>query len=155
MPRRDYSSYCWWDENNKFTKYNSISEYGVVDNRTELLPKDDAAYVMYDGKRYRIPTVKQFEELFKYTEIEESTESEYGNGFVFRSKINDEMIYIPRSGIIEGVNYREHRYFLLWTRECSNNSTNAFGIETDMSMRLHVFSYNKTAGLQIRPIRYE
>ncbi len=155
VPRRDYSSYCWWDENNKFTKYNSISEYGVVDNRTELLPKDDAAYVMYDGKRYRIPTVKQFEELFEYTEIEESTESEYGNGFVFRSKINGEMIYIPRSGTIEGVNYRESRYFLLWTRECSNNSTGAFGIETDMSMRLHVFSEDKTSGFQIRPIRYE
>lgn len=166
VPRKDYSSYCWWDENNKFTKYNSISGYGVVDNRTKLLSQDDAAYVMY-GKKYHIPSVEQFEELSKNTEIEAVIAPEFGEkGFVFRSKINGEIIFIPSSGHFDGVNYRESTVSCLgfWANECDNESTKAFGAYIGFRTMINgipediflaVGKAEKNLGFQIRPIGYQ
>ena len=48
---------------NTQTKYCTDSGYGTVDNKTELDPEDDAAYVNW-GENWRIPTLDQLEELF-------------------------------------------------------------------------------------------
>lgn len=44
------------------TKYCTNSYYGSVDNKTELDPEDDAAYVLW-GESWRMPTVEQMREL--------------------------------------------------------------------------------------------
>ena len=48
----------------KVMKYNSISSVGVVDNKTELDPEDDAAYVNW-GASWRMPTLAQQKELIR------------------------------------------------------------------------------------------
>ena len=47
---------------NTMTKYCTSSDYGMVDNKTELDPEDDAAYVNW-GPSWRMPTTDQQKEL--------------------------------------------------------------------------------------------
>lgn len=46
----------------KFNKYNTDSERGIVDGRTELEPVDDAAHVKWGGN-WRMPTKAEWDEL--------------------------------------------------------------------------------------------
>jgi len=57
----------------RFSKYNTDSQYGEIDNKTELDPEDDAAYVNW-GPEWRMPTAAQFNELrtqctWEWTEV--------------------------------------------------------------------------------------
>ena len=59
----EWSTYKWNDRSNgKFTKYCTDSKYGTIDNNTELLSEDDAAYVNW-GKNWRMPSLEQIREL--------------------------------------------------------------------------------------------
>ena len=46
----------------RFSKYNTDSQYGEIDNKTELDPEDDAAYANW-GSEWRMPTKAQLDEL--------------------------------------------------------------------------------------------
>ncbi len=63
----DWSTYKWCNgSETTMTKYCDKSYYGndgFVDNKTELDPEDDAAYVNW-GPSWRIPTVEQQQELY-------------------------------------------------------------------------------------------
>jgi len=65
---KDYDSitypitYKWYDSTGKITKYCTNSDFGIVDNLTELEPEDDAAWVNW-GQSWRMPTDSQFKEL--------------------------------------------------------------------------------------------
>ena len=67
-PKETYTweTYKWCKGNEEsLTKYctdNSLGYKGFVDNKTELDPKDDAAYVNW-GPKWRMPTKDQLEEL--------------------------------------------------------------------------------------------
>ena len=56
--RYDYSNCKYY-----LTKYNTNSVFGTVDNKTELDPSDDAAYVNW-GPSWRMPTFEQQNELY-------------------------------------------------------------------------------------------
>ena len=59
----NWSTYKWCNGSiGTFTKYCTNSSCGTVDNKTELDPKDDAAYVNW-GENWRMPTKDQLEEL--------------------------------------------------------------------------------------------
>ena len=59
----EWSTYKWNDRSNgTFTKYCTDSKYGTIDNNTELLSEDDAAYVNW-GKNWRMPSLEQIREL--------------------------------------------------------------------------------------------
>ena len=62
----DLSSYKWCNGNlSMLTKYCTKSTFGYngfVDNKTELDPEDDAAYVNW-GSSWRMPTTEQLQEL--------------------------------------------------------------------------------------------
>ena len=59
----NWSTYKWCNGTEySLTKYCTDSSYGAVDNKTELDPKDDAAYVNW-GENWRMPTKDQLEEL--------------------------------------------------------------------------------------------
>ena len=56
-------SYKWYNYDEElFTKYCTNSDYGVVDNKTELDPEDDAAWVNW-GPSWRMPSREQMREL--------------------------------------------------------------------------------------------
>ena len=59
----NWSTYKWCNGTyDTLTKYCSNSSYGTVDNKTELEPEDDAAYVNW-GENWRMPTYDQFNEI--------------------------------------------------------------------------------------------
>ena len=62
-PKETYSwpTYKWIEDD--LTKYCTDDRYGTVDNKTELDPEDDAAYVNW-GPQWRMPTVEQLTELY-------------------------------------------------------------------------------------------
>lgn len=64
-PKEVYSweTYKWCNGSwNTLTKYCTNSEFGTVDNKTELEPENDAAYVNW-GKSWRMPSLEQLQEL--------------------------------------------------------------------------------------------
>ena len=64
-PRETYSwnTYKWCNgSNNTITKYCTDSSFGMLDNKAELDPADDAAYVNW-GPSWRMPTREQLIEL--------------------------------------------------------------------------------------------
>ena len=64
-PKDNYSwgTYTWrYGGSNKLVKYNTDSDYGIVDNKTTLDPEDDAAAVNWGGK-WRMPTDDEWTEL--------------------------------------------------------------------------------------------
>ena len=64
-PKNEYSwnTYKWCNgSENTLTKYCTDSSYGTVDNKTELEPEDDAAYVNW-GPLWRMPSYDQQTEL--------------------------------------------------------------------------------------------
>lgn len=59
----DWSTYEWCNGSMySLTKYNTTTNYGIVDNKTELDLEDDAAYVNW-GPSWRMPTKEQQDEL--------------------------------------------------------------------------------------------
>lgn len=67
VPKDDYewNTYKWCNGNkNNLTKYCNSSLYGTADNKMELDPSDDAAYVNW-GPSWRMPTFDQLREMKK------------------------------------------------------------------------------------------
>ena len=94
-----YDSYKWCDGSiEELTKYNSDKNYGLngfTDNRSVLELEDDAARVHW-GAPWRIPTVKEFQELMSNCYFKDK----YVNGqhvIKVQSKINGNYIYFPYS----------------------------------------------------------
>ena len=59
----NWASYKWCNgSSSTFTKYNTSSSYGTVDNKTVLEPEDDVAHVKLGGK-WRMPTDAEWTEL--------------------------------------------------------------------------------------------
>ena len=66
------SSYAWttcpfrtdgdWDTTVQFSKYNTLSKHGPIDNKTVLDPEDDAARAKWGGS-WRMPTDEEWIEL--------------------------------------------------------------------------------------------
>ena len=62
----DNSNCPYYDASSKsFTKYNSISGSGTIDNKTTLEPMDDAVTALL-GSNYRMPTKDEFVELYNH-----------------------------------------------------------------------------------------
>jgi len=97
-PKSNYSwsTYKWCNgSNNTLTKYNTMSSYGTVDNKTVLDPEDDAAHVNWGGS-WRMPTDEEWTELRTKCTWTWTTE----NG-VKGSKLtgpNGKSIFLPAAG---------------------------------------------------------
>ncbi|MBQ3780610.1 MAG: hypothetical protein II801_02355 [Bacteroidaceae bacterium] len=100
-PKEKYawSTYKWCNgSGDKLTKYNTRSDYGIVDNLTEPLPEDDAAYVNW-GANWRTPSFDQIKVLINGCNWEWSTlGGVYGQKGT--SKTNGKTIFFPAAGYI-------------------------------------------------------
>lgn len=95
-PKNTYSwnTYKWCNGSNySMTKYCTESRYGTVDNKTELDPEDDAAYVNW-GSKWRIPSYDQIYEL-KNNCTSESVWLNAVHGILLKSKKNGATIFLP------------------------------------------------------------
>jgi len=99
----DWSTYKWGNgAENSLTKYCTYSFFGYngfVDNKTELEPEDDAAYVNW-GSSWRIPTFIQQDELAQKCS---STWTNLNgvDGFLFTGP-NGNSLFLPAAGYKDG-----------------------------------------------------
>jgi len=83
-----------------FSKYNTQSSYGTVDNKTRLDLEDDAARVKLGGK-WRIPTDAEWAELREQCVWIWTTQNGV-NGYKVRAA-NGNSIFLPAGGYMDGV----------------------------------------------------
>ena len=97
-PSYTKSGYKWYigGDDHNIRKYCSMSNYGTVDNRTELEPEDDAAYVNW-GPEWRMPSGQQFRELMQNT-TSQWTNINGAEGYLFKSNTNNRAVFFPAAG---------------------------------------------------------
>ena len=93
--KNNYKWYSGGDDHN-ISKYCCNSDYGTIDNRQELEPEDDAAYVSW-GVEWRMPSLTQIRELLNNCTSEWTIANGIG-GYLFKSKTNDNAIFLPLPG---------------------------------------------------------
>ena len=98
-----YENYKWWffDENGYryISKYNTKSDFGPVDNKTELEPEDDAACVNW-GTSWRMPSLDQVVELVN-TCTWQWTQRNGVNGHLLTGP-NGNSMFLPAAGYRDG-----------------------------------------------------
>ena len=139
----------------RFSKYNTSEQYGEIDNKTELDPEDDAAYVNW-GPEWRIPTEAQIKELISNQCTWEWVEV---NG-VNCQKItgpNGKYIIMPAAGQRQNAsnssvgtngNYWSRNLFASGT---SVNPLNAFKLYFSKTMKQRS-SGSRNQGCSVRPV---
>ena len=91
-------NYKWYVDGNdhKITKYCCNSNFGTVDNRTELEPEDDAAFVNW-GPEWRTPAFWQLNELKNNCTTKWTNVNGMG-GYLFKSNTNSKAVFFPAAG---------------------------------------------------------
>ena len=95
----NWTTYTYATNNDKwyFSKYNTNSLFGPIDNKTELDPTDDAARVVWDNK-WRMPTESEFNDLISSTT--KSYTTNYKNlgvaGYIISN--DGKSIFLPLAG---------------------------------------------------------
>lgn len=93
--KSDWDNYKWCDgDGKKLTKYNTSTEYGVVDNKTVLDAEDDVAHVKLGGK-WRIPTGAEWDELLDNCFWDEDAIQNGVEGILVTSRKNGNSIFLP------------------------------------------------------------
>ena len=83
-----------------YNKYNTVTEYGIVDSRTCLEFSDDAANTNWGGK-WRMPTEAEVMELRNQCDWQLTTQGGT-NGWRVTSKTNGNSIFLPAAGFLFG-----------------------------------------------------
>ena len=97
----------------QFTKYNTVSTYGPIDNKTVLDAEDDVAHVKLGGK-WRMPTCAEFQELIDNCTWTFATVDDV-YGFYIKSKTNSNKIFLPRYGHKEGSTVHSNTHGYYWS----------------------------------------
>ena len=137
-----------------FTKYNTDSSSGEVDNKTLLDPEDDAAYVSW-GPDWRMPTADQIQELINQCTWTWMTQDNVSGQLL--TGPNGKTIFLPAAGQRYGVNLiNEGSYGNYWSRELYYNSS---GYQTNCAFELIFDSTGKQKingmrcyGFSVRPV---
>lgn len=149
----DTYKWCKGDEYS-ITKYCNDSDYGTVDNKTELDLEDDAAYVNW-GPDWCMPSEEQFEELINksYTTTEWTAQNGV-NGRKITSKTNGNSIFLPAAGyrIVSSLYYAGSDGYY-WLRSLSSdfpfNARYLFFGSSD----IYTFGSYRYCGRSVRPVR--
>ena len=151
-------SYYGWGtykySNGTMTKYCTSSEYGAVDNKTELEPSDDAATVNW-GVDWQMPSLEQFEELINssYTTTTLTTmNGKYGRKIT--SKSNGNSIFLPVAGYRYDTSLGgAGSYGYYWSRSLNTSgSSNAYYLYFGSS-NVNTSNGSRYYGQSVRPVR--
>lgn len=135
---------------------------GKVDNRTTLLPEDDAATAIL-GSNWRMPTVEETYELYDtlYTKwtFYALGNAEFGGvaGYKVQSRMKgytEKYIFLPASGFYEGTNSRyANEQCAFWTSSVRNSTQFCMEAYTlTMRKSSHFKTYNRCMGMNVRPV---
>lgn len=96
----DQTTHKWKKpDTSELTKYNTLTNYGNVDNKTTLDLEDDAARVNW-GSTWRMPTQSEFNELINNCDVFWTTENDvYGCRFTSKKAgYTNKSIFLPAAG---------------------------------------------------------
>ena len=133
QPKSDYSwaTYKWCNgSENTLTKYNYLSSYGTVDNKTVLDMLDDAAHANWGGS-WRMPTVDEITEFMN--ECTWTLTTRGGTSGYSVKGPNGNSIFLPTAGYRYGTNlYYTGSYAGFWNTQ----------LDPDVPYRGWVMCYN-------------
>ena len=157
-PKSEYSwstyKYCQGTETT-MTKYCTNSEYGTVDNKTELEAADDAATVNW-GSDWQMPSMEQYDELINssYTTTTWATlNGVYGRKIT--SKSNGNSIFLPAAGYSYGTDINfVGVYGSYWSRTLAMfNASCASNLFFDSSYISMDYAGTRCCVQSVRPVR--
>ena len=148
----DWNNYKWCNgSENTMTKYCSNSSFGIVDNKIELDPEDDAAYVNW-GPSWRMPTHEQLQELVENCTWEWTVYSGV-SGCLFTGS-NGNTMFLPGAG------YRYYDVYsgsddggICWSRTINPEYNHAYYINFYMWDVRYNFSSRRMDGFTVRAVR--
>ena len=168
----DWGNYKYGKDFDKLTKYCQEMYYGLngfIDNLTELLPEDDAAYQnkKLHNYKFHMPTKEQFEELINYTnnywvnnydpnKLVHNPKNDKGikglNGRVFVGK-NTNQLFIPAAGRYFGPdNDNDGSECYLWSSSINTDyPKNTYVLDFD-SDTICMIDSERFKGQSIRPV---
>ena len=147
-----WSTYKWCNGSMySLTKYNTTTNYGIVDNKTELDLEDDAAYVNW-GPSWRMPTKEQQDELRESCTWTWTTRSGV-NGCQVTGP-NGNSIFLPAAGDRwDGSLDNVGSYGLFWSRTLDPGSSfYAYGLNFHLGYVYWDGNY-RDYGLTVRAVR--
>lgn len=138
----DWSTYKWCNgTDSTLTKYCIDGACGIVDNRTELEPADDAAYVNW-GPSWRMPTMDQLLELRDVCAWQRTEKNGVIGALV--TGPNGNTVFFPLAGQVNGSAFeRVGSYGYFW-------STILFSDNTECAHYLYFNGNFKTAWTRLR-----
>ena len=151
----NWTTYKWCDGTDEtLTKYCTDASYGSVDNKSELEPEDDAAYVNW-GPSWRMPTSEQFQELIDYCTWESVSNHGVNGNWITGPSGNT--IFLPCAGYRTDASYiGTGDYGIYWSRTLSNSN------RPDLARSLHIMKFGVSAvqcvsdyrayGATVRPV---
>ena len=153
----DRSTYKWfngsYDIYNTLTKYCTKSSFGYngfVDNKTELDPEDDAAYVNW-GPSWRMPTTEQQRELYEKCSSVWTTQNGV-NGRLFTGP-NGNTLFLPAAGYRYGSLYDAGLWGGYWSRTLDSGGPNCAYYLDFHSGYVNWNSGHRYGGLAVRAVR--
>ena len=138
------------------TKYCTSSEYGAVDNKTELEPSDDAATANW-GADWQMPSYEQFDELFNSSYTTTTWITLNGvSGYEITSKSNGNSIFLPAAGCRTDSNLNsaggDGGY---WSRSLSENFSHNACYQYFYSGGIDAYDDDRHYGRNVRPVRVQ
>lgn len=142
----DWSTYDWCNgSETTLTKYNNSSDYGRVDNKTQLDLADDAARANWGGS-WRMPTDAEWTELREQC-IWAWTTGKGIIGYTVISKSNDNRIFLPVAGGLDS------SYGGYWSSSLGTGyPSSAWGVNFDSSSGVYRDYRNRCNGFTVRPV---
>ena len=154
-PKNDYSweTYKWCNGSyDSLTRYNTKTDYGTVDFKTQLELSDDAAYANWGGN-WRIPTDAEWTELRENCTWTWTTLNGV-NGYNVTSIVNGNSIFLPAASNMIGTSLYD--VFVggdYWSSTLTSGSPySAPGVYINSSGKGRNIYYLRTYGLSIRPV---
>ena len=146
----------WYNHLTSILKYCTQSDHGYngfVDNKTELDPEDDAAFVNW-GPAWRTPTFEQIEELSDHCTTQ-WTQRNGTNGLLLTGP-NGNTMFLPASGMyMEDELLDADSVGFYWSRSLNPNAPNfAYCLVTD-SEDWGWWHFGRDSGFTVRPVRVQ
>ena len=142
--------------NTTMTKYCASSDYGTVDNKTELDPADVAAPVNW-GSNWQMPSLAQFKELINssYTTTTWTTQNGvYGRKIT--SKSNGMSIFLPAAGYRnEASLYNTGSFGDYWSRSLYASDSRGAYYQSFYSGNIGAGYGSHYYGRSVRPVRVQ
>ena len=139
----DWENYKWCNSSMyTLTKYCTDNSFGSVDNKTELEPEDDAAYVNW-SPLWRIPTHQQFQELLNNCNCE----------WTSRNGVNGYQVTAPNGNslFLPAMLYGSEGYY--WSSSLSSDqSRDAYLLKFYRSKKPYLSEDDRAYGLCVRAV---